>query len=53
MSSAPIGVFSPKPLRGGRLAQRLFPDGGVPASFALVDAKPTTTGVLLTTYEPR
>jgi hypothetical protein len=25
----------------------------VPAKFELVDVKPTTTGVLLATYEPR
>jgi dihydrofolate reductase len=31
---------------------RLFPDGGAPARLELVDAKPTTTGVVITTYRP-
>jgi dihydrofolate reductase len=31
--------------------RRLFPDGGVPASLRLVDSTPTTTGVLVATYE--
>jgi dihydrofolate reductase len=43
-------LIFPVTLGSGR---RLFPDGGVPASFELLDVKPTTTGVLLTTYEPR
>lgn len=30
---------------------RLFPDGGPPAHFRLVDALPTTTGVIIATYE--
>ena len=32
---------------------RLFPQGGAAASFELVDVKPTTTGVLLATYNLR
>lgn len=44
-----LAIF-PLTLGAGR---RLFPAGGVPATFELVDVKPTTTGVLLTTYEPR
>ena len=44
-----LAVF-PVTLGAGR---RLFPEGGVPASFELVDVKPTTTGVLLTTYNLR
>ncbi|MFL5855066.1 MAG: dihydrofolate reductase family protein [Solirubrobacteraceae bacterium] len=32
--------------------QRLFPDDAPPAKLQLVDAKPTTTGVLITTYRP-
>jgi dihydrofolate reductase len=32
--------------------RRLFPDGGAPADFRLVDAKPTATGVVIATYEP-
>jgi dihydrofolate reductase len=43
-------LIFPVTLGSGR---RLFPDGGVPAKFELVDVKPTTTGVLLATYEPR
>jgi dihydrofolate reductase len=31
--------------------RRLFPDGGAPANLRLVDVTPTTTGVLLATYE--
>ena len=31
---------------------RLFPDGGIPANFQLVSAKPTSTGVVVATYEP-
>jgi dihydrofolate reductase len=30
--------------------QRLFPDGGAPARFALADVVPTTKGVLIATY---
>jgi dihydrofolate reductase len=44
-----LAIF-PLTLGAGR---RLFPQGGVPAEFKLVDVKPTTTGVLLTRYEPR
>jgi dihydrofolate reductase len=32
--------------------QRLFPDDAPPAKLQLVDAKPTTTGVIITTYRP-
>jgi dihydrofolate reductase len=32
--------------------RRLFPDGGAFASLRLVDTKPTTTGVVIATYEP-
>ena len=32
--------------------QRMFADDGTLAAFRLVDATPTTTGVLLATYEP-
>lgn len=32
--------------------RRLFPDGGAFASLRLVDAKPTTTGVVIATYQP-
>ena|SRR5215208_7389997 len=32
--------------------QRLFTDGGPPATLRLVDVTPTTTGVLIATYEP-
>ena len=31
--------------------RRLFPDGGAPANLRLVDVTPTSTGVLLATYE--
>jgi dihydrofolate reductase len=44
-----LAIF-PLTLGAGR---RLFPDGGVPSNFELVDVKPTTTGVLLATYQPR
>jgi dihydrofolate reductase len=44
-----LAIF-PVTLGSGR---RLFPDGGAAARFELVDVKPTTTGVLLTTYELR
>jgi dihydrofolate reductase len=44
-----LAIF-PLTLGAGR---RLFPDRGVPAQFELVDVKPTTTGVMMTTYEPR
>jgi dihydrofolate reductase len=49
IDSMALAIF-PVTLGAGR---RLFPDGGVAAKFELVDVKPTTTGVLLTTYEPR
>jgi hypothetical protein len=32
--------------------RRLFPDGGGIASLRLVDVKPTTTGVMIATYQP-
>jgi dihydrofolate reductase len=32
--------------------QRLFPDGAPSAKLLLVDAKPTTTGVIITRYQP-
>jgi dihydrofolate reductase len=32
--------------------QRLFPDGAPFAKLQLVDAKPTTTGVIITRYQP-
>jgi dihydrofolate reductase len=32
--------------------RRLFTDGGSLARFRLVDSKPTTTGVVIATYEP-
>jgi dihydrofolate reductase len=32
--------------------RRLFPDGGVPAKLQLVEARPTTTGVVIATYRP-
>jgi dihydrofolate reductase len=44
-----LAIF-PLTLGAGR---KLFPDGGASAQFELVDVKPTTTGVLLATYEPR
>jgi dihydrofolate reductase len=44
-----LAIF-PLTLGAGR---RLFPNGGATAKFELIDVKPTTTGVLLTTYEPR
>ena len=31
--------------------RRLFPDGGAPAAFRLVKAVPTTTGVIIATYQ--
>ncbi|HEY4397428.1 MAG TPA: dihydrofolate reductase family protein [Acidimicrobiia bacterium] len=31
--------------------QRLFPDGGAPADLQLVETLPTTTGVVIATYE--
>jgi dihydrofolate reductase len=43
-----LAIF-PLTLGAGR---RLFPDGGAPANFELVEVKPTTTGVLLARYEP-
>jgi dihydrofolate reductase len=41
-------MIHPLVLGAGR---RLFPDGGAPASLRLLDSTPTTTGVLLATYE--
>jgi dihydrofolate reductase len=41
-------MIHPLVLGAGR---RLFPDGGAPASRRLADSTPTTTGVLLATYE--
>jgi dihydrofolate reductase len=32
--------------------QRLFAEDGTQAKLRLVDAKPTTTGVIIATYEP-
>lgn len=49
IDSLTLAIF-PLTLGAGR---RLFTDGGVPAKFELIDVKRTTTGVLLTTYEPR
>jgi dihydrofolate reductase len=42
-------LIHPLVLGSGR---RLFPDGGAFAALRLVDAKPTTTGVLIATYQP-
>jgi dihydrofolate reductase len=42
-------LIHPLVLGSGR---RLFPDGGPFAPLRLVDAKPTTTGVLVATYRP-
>jgi dihydrofolate reductase len=42
-------LIHPLVLGSGR---RLFPDGGPPTTLRLVDAKPTTTGVLVATYQP-
>jgi dihydrofolate reductase len=42
-------MVHPLVLGAGR---RLFPDGGVPATLHLVDAKPTSNGVVVTTYQP-
>ena len=42
-------LIHPLVLGSGR---RLFPDGGPSAALRLVDAKPTTTGVLVATYQP-
>jgi dihydrofolate reductase len=42
-------LIHPLVLGSGR---RLFPDGGPTARLRLVDAKPTTTGVLVATYQP-
>ena len=44
-------VLSIHPLVLGS-GRRLFTDGGVPATLELVDAKPTTTGVVIATYKP-
>jgi dihydrofolate reductase len=42
-------LIHPLVLGAGR---RLFPDGGAFAALRLVDAKTTTTGVLIATYQP-
>jgi dihydrofolate reductase len=42
-------LIHPLVLGSGR---RLFPDGGPFAALRLVEAKPTTTGVLVATYRP-
>jgi len=42
-------LIHPLVLGSGR---RLFPDGGAFADLRLHDAKPTTTGVLIATYQP-
>ena len=42
-------LIHPLVLGSGR---RLFPDGGALARLRLVDVKPTSTGVLIATYEP-
>ena len=44
-------VLSIHPLVLGS-GRRLFPDGCAPAELRLVDAQPTTTGVVIATYEP-
>jgi dihydrofolate reductase len=42
-------LIHPLVLGSGR---RLFPDDGSVAALRLVDTKPTTTGVLVATYQP-
>jgi dihydrofolate reductase len=42
-------TIHPLVLGSGR---RLFPDGGPPTKLRLVEAKPTTTGVVIASYEP-
>jgi dihydrofolate reductase len=42
-------LIHPLILGSGR---RLFPEGGPSATLQLVDARPTTTGVVVATYEP-
>lgn len=42
-------LIHPLVLGSGR---RLFPDGGPEATLRLVDSVPTTTGVIIATYEP-
>jgi dihydrofolate reductase len=42
-------LIHPLVLGSGR---RLFPDGGAFAALRLVDTKPTTTGVVIATYQP-
>jgi dihydrofolate reductase len=42
-------LIHPLVLGSGR---RLFPDGGASAALRLVDTKPTTTGVVIATYQP-
>jgi dihydrofolate reductase len=44
-----ILLIHPLVLGSGR---RLFTDGGSFARFTLIDTKPTTTGVVIATYEP-
>jgi dihydrofolate reductase len=41
-------LIHPLVLGSGR---RLFPDGGAPATLRLVDTRPTTTGVVIATYQ--
>ena len=43
-------VIHPRVLGTGR---RLFPDGGTPASLALVSARATSTGALIAVYRPQ
>jgi len=42
-------LIHPLVLGSGR---RLFPDGGPFAALRRLDARPTTTGVLVATYQP-
>jgi dihydrofolate reductase len=42
-------MIHPLVLGSGR---RLFADGGAFAALRLVDSKPTTTGVVIATYQP-
>jgi dihydrofolate reductase len=44
-----VVLIHPLVLGTGR---RLFEEGGPPATFELVDSKPTTTGVIIATYRP-
>jgi dihydrofolate reductase len=43
-------MISPVVAGGGR--RRLFPHGGGPVSFELVEGKPTSSGTLIATYRP-